>query len=482
MSIFNLPDEDLKSDPKVRFLLQIGMLIAGAIFAGLVAYLLSTDQLVFAVALIAAPVGILFIHRYPFATIFIWLLLSPFLTFTNTPVERMVYWGVHRALPPATLIVILVADVLKIYKRRLPKLGVAEFCMIGYVLATIMSITLFSPSPLATFYQYYDRTIAPMFLYLVVRFSSPDQKDIQRLMPVILFIAVSQSVIGVLSWVAPEILPKEWLGREGTRTIGSLVNTPIFCATMIFCGLLLLHTSMSQRSRVARTLLYAGFILTLSLDFLAFSRAGWIGEILVLAGILIIYPRFVAGFTTAIVIISLLFGAVLLTQLSWVIDYANHRLYSDAAQVSAYSRLPVVMASIRMFLQKPILGWGYGNFDLYDRQFHVQIDGFIGDGRDHASHNFFLTVLAEQGITGLLLFMGPVIYWLSQTVKWYKNIPAVGLTNSKLPALLWLSILNQIILNNFSNLRVFFGWGIWWLALALIATVVHPVIADGETK
>ena len=44
-----------------------------------------------------------------------------------------------------------------------------------------------------------------------------------------------------------------------------------------------------------------------------------------------------------------------------------------------------------------------------------------------------------------------------------------------------LSILNEIVVINFSNLRVFFGWGIWWLTLALIGIMVRPTIGDKST-
>ena len=484
MSIFNLPDEEFVIDSRSKTLMRIGVLAAGVMLAGVVAYLLTTNRLIYVLILIAVPVGILFIHRYPFATIPIWLMLTPLLTFPIYPGIRQVFWIVHRALPPVTLIIIFAANMLGIYKRRLPKIGIAEWFMIGYVVVSILSIYVFNPKPIPTFYLLYDRTIAPIFLYLVVRFCSPNQKDIQRLLPVLFFIVISQSVIGLLSWTVPGTLPRDWLDEwGGMRTTGSLAHPSVYSATMIFCGLFLLHAGMGQRSRAARTIYFAVFTLTLAFDFLTFARAAWLGGILVLMGIAIIYPRFATGLATATLVISMLFGAVLLTQFSWVIDQASERLNGDAAQTSAFSRLPVYYAATRMFLEKPILGWGYENFNRYDYQFYNnQVGSFVGDNKDHASHNFLLTLLAEQGATGFLLFLGPIIYWLIQTIKWRKKNLADGLPYSKLPALLWLAVLNLIILINFSNLRVSFGWGIWWLTLALIAAMIHPMAEDKSTS
>jgi len=53
---------------------------------------------------------------------------------------------------------------------------------------------------------------------------------------------------------------------------------------------------------------------------------------------------------------------------------------------------------------------------------------------------------------------------------------AERLGGRKLPILLWLIILNIVVLNNFSNMRVVFGLGLWWITLGLIANSVaaHP--------
>jgi hypothetical protein len=36
----------------------------------------------------------------------------------------------------------------------------------------------------------------------------------------------------------------------------------------------------------------------------------------------------------------------------------------------------------------------------------------------------------------------------------------------------WLAILSHVVVNNFSNMRVVFGLGIWWMTLAFIATIL----------
>jgi hypothetical protein len=46
-----------------------------------------------------------------------------------------------------------------------------------------------------------------------------------------------------------------------------------------------------------------------------------------------------------------------------------------------------------------------------------------------------------------------------------------GFANRKLLALLWLALLAHLVVNNFSNMRVEFGLGLWWLTLGLVGSL-----------
>jgi O-antigen ligase len=122
-----------------------------------------------------------------------------------------------------------------------------------------------------------------------------------------------------------------------------------------------------------------------------------------------------------------------------------------------------------MFQTKPYFGWGYETFDLYDRQFQERVADMAHDNKDHASHNMYLTLLAEQGLVGLLLFLAPAGWWLVMSIRRWPTTGKSGFWSRKLLLILWLAILSQLLLNSFSNLRVTYGLGLWWIALALVA-------------
>jgi hypothetical protein len=228
--------------------------------------------------------------------------------------------------------------------------------MLGYVLASVLSIVYWNKTPLATSYLFYDRVISPMCLYLVVRLSVPDEADMRRLMPAVLFLGVSQSIIGILSWFNPGLLPPVWLTLAGLRTTGSLVNTTVYSTTLVFAGLLALHYGLNHKTAFTRNLFVSAFLLVLFCVMISFSRASWLGIGIVMLGVAYLYPKFMARIAVLGAVVALLFGGFLLTRLDWAVRWANERLYSEEAQVSAFSRVPVALAAIGMFEARPVLG------------------------------------------------------------------------------------------------------------------------------
>jgi O-antigen ligase len=229
-----------------------------------------------------------------------------------------------------------------------------------------------------------------------------------------------------------------------------------------------MHAALSNESRNVNRLLFAGaFLLAVPAVFFSFSRASWLAAVVAFLGFTYLYPKFMTRLALiTLPVVLIVAGGLLADQL----EYASSRLNSDQ---TALSRLPVIVASLNMFEEKPLFGWGYGNFDLYDRQFQERVGDLVAPEKDHASHNLFLTILAEQGITGLFFYIAPVIGLLGLTIKRWRLLPTEGLWSRKLLLIFWLVIAAHIVVNNFSNMRIVFGLGIWWMTLGLIGSLLY---------
>lgn len=447
-----------------------GPLLAAA--AGVVAaYLVGSGYWYLALGAVLAVPGWILLHRHPMAVITVWLVLVPFVVVTASGSTRKVFWLLHRVLPLVALLVIVLAAVVGIRRMKLPRLGLPELMMAGYVIATFVSIAYTAPSPVATAYVLYDTVVIPMCLYMIVRLVEPGERSLKYLIPAILFLLVSQALIGIVSWTAPGLLPAEWGGKIGQRTAGSLRSEQVFGVTMLFGTLYLLHAGATLcRGVVTRTATIALVAFGGIMTFLTFSRAIWIAGGLALGGAMLYYRRFLKQMLlVAVAILFAVFASGLLTQ---QLDFAQQRLDSEASEESALSRLPIVLASVRMFEAKPVTGWGYENFDRFDREFQGRVGDLVYAEKDHASHNLYLTLLAEQGLVGAILFLGPALVWLVRTVRYYRYLPRSGLVSRGFVVAMWLVLLAHFVSNNFSRMQVPFGLGMWWLTLGLIASVV----------
>jgi O-antigen ligase len=468
-------DTVLRPTPRKAVWIVFALLASAA-----AAYLIASGFWYVVLALLLIVPGFVVLHRYPLAVVTLWLVVTPLVVETSNDHVRKVFWLVHRGLPVITLTVVLLGSVVGARSRALPKLGWPEIFMAGYVVATLVSISYTSEEPAASAILLFDRVVVPMCLYLIVRLLQPDERDLRWLVPAVVFVLLTQSLIGVISWTMPGALPSDWLGKLGERTVGSLRTPDVFGTTVVFCGLFLIHGALNGRNRSGRVWAPLVFILTVFMIFMTFSRGNWLAGTFALLGTLLIYRRFARSLVVVlapVVVLAFATGA-----LAGQMEFARERFLSAQSEESALSRLPVVLAAVRMFEAKPLLGWGYESFDRFDREFQRQVGELVYPEKDHASHNSYLTILAEQGLIGFLLFLGPAPYWLYRSISARARLPATGLVSRKLLWILWLVIVAHVVVNNFSRMQVPFGLGMFWLTLGLIASLVDRSSRDVEAS
>lgn len=446
-----------------------------------VAYLVATGRWYIAAGVLLVVPAFVLLHRYPLISLTLWLCIAPLVAETDDAAVRKLFWLIHRTLPVVALAVVIFSSIARIRSRRLPRLGWPELMMAGYVVASLLSIAYTSRDALATSYILYDRVFIPLCLYLIVRLLQPDQNDLRRLLPAVVFVLLGQTLIGIVSWVAPEVLPSEWLGKLGERTIGSLRSPNVFGTTVLFCGMFVLHMGLTASRRfVIRAWSVGLFVLALLMAFMTFSRATWLAALVALVGAAYIYRSFVKQL--AVVVIPVVLFALASGLFVEQVELAGRRLQSEEAEESALSRLPVAYAAVRMFEVKPTVGWGYGNFDLFDREFQSRVGNLVSPDKDHASHNIYLTILAEQGLVGFVLFVGPTVYWLLRTRSTLAYVPAFGIVDRRLLWSLWLVLAGFLIVNNFSTMHVTFGLGLWSITLGLIGSIIYRYSSRSERE
>jgi O-antigen ligase len=436
----------------------------------LVAFGIVQESWPLALALVfAVPAGIL-LNQYPLVALALWFLLMPFLPFQT--VSSSVFWVVHRALIPGALGVAVLSRMFIAEKRKPVQLGWAELSMVVYLAVMAALILLTTGSPSQKLYELYDRMLVPFAAYWLIRISAPSEQDLKRWMPVVLFVCAAEIVIGFWAKYAPGTLPALWdIPRMGTRMSGTSDNPTPYAYLLAFCMALIFHYAMSCAHGLVRLLLLFMFGMGLVCIFLTFTRGCWAGALVVLLGLLFIYPKHALALSLIATPIIIILAATVFA------DEINDALVRLETQDTIDSRIVLAHAGEKMFFAKPITGWGFGNYDLYDWKFMERAGNAaptFWDVTYGTSHNTYLTILAETGLVGFLLQFFPLGWWLVLSIKAWPLLPKAGFWSRRLLAILWLPILFYLIASQVMDMRFFwFHIGTWWLTLGLIGSIVQ---------
>jgi hypothetical protein len=209
------------------------------------------------------------------------------------------------------------------------------------------------------------------------------------------------TVAGALTWATFETGPagSPFAGllaasEDGSRAVGPFGNPNYFgefLATGIVTAAALATVAVGRTERgllflvalvggaaVALSLSRGAIVATLAgLASLAVLRSRFLGAALVMAGVVIIlfaYPAFV----------------------EFRLGPSSETAYSEL-NASDASRFDAVLAGPQLFLTSPLFGVGFGQYSALSARF---TEGHISIG----SHNWYMNVLAEQGLVGVVLW------------------------------------------------------------------------------
>jgi O-antigen ligase len=459
---------------------SVGLAIVALVGAALMGFVAVTDRAEILVGATGAVVALVFVKRRPRAVIVLWALLVPVVATAPNDTFRKAFWVGHRLLPVLALGVVILGMKATGRSDDSPeprRTGLIEWLMAGYFIATVLSVLYTRSDTLPAMYQVYDKILIPMVLFLLIVLVAPSEETVRRFLPVVGIVMLTQVLIGAVSWIAPGMLPGPWARRVGERTVGSF-GTPGEYTVVLITGILLLahvtafpdRTTRRLRGSVAGDRRRALVLILLAFVMVAFtfSRARWAAAAIVMVGIFVLHRR--VGRVALVAFIAVVLLAASTGVIESQLDFAEQRFQSEGSTESALSRLPVAVAAVRMFQERPIEGWGYGNFDRYDRDFQTEVAGYFPQN-DHVSHNVYLTIIAEQGLVGIALYLGPLIGAAVLTRRSWAQLPRTGFWSRKLVVALWLALAAHVSVNNFADSQYVVGPSLWWMTIALIVTI-----------
>jgi O-antigen ligase len=173
-----------------------------------------------------------------------------------------------------------------------------------------------------------------------------------------------------------------------------------------------------RKSFKQRFLIFSLIIILIAVYF-AYTRAIWIA----LAAAVIIIPIIKKGWLKyflytgfAAILIFVFYMGYHNNYLDYAPNYEQTIYHSDLDEhlkstfegkdVSSAERIYRWIAGSKMWMQHPLVGYGPGNFYNFYKEFTVtSFTTYVSDNPEKSSvHNYFLLILVEQGMTGLMIF------------------------------------------------------------------------------
>ncbi|MDQ3952284.1 MAG: O-antigen ligase family protein [Actinomycetota bacterium] len=276
---------------------------------------------------------------------------------------------------------------------------------------------------------------------------------------------VAQVVTGAAIFPGAAVWQEIWAPRA-VGTMGNPAVTGYVTHVGLFAAVYLAVRQPGWRLVAVPTMI-VGVVFTM----LTYTRSAWVALALGIITVAWLYPKARPWVVGSIMVVVVAFAVN-------VGGFVDSAFLEERAgnQENVEGRVAFGSTGIRMFKDSPVVGQGFGTYDVRTRDFAVGF-GRIGASVAVAdtSHNTFLTILGELGAVGFLLYVAAICSGLRRGVSALRGrIPAV---DRLMIATLMAGAASYIVSANLIDMRFFsFAVSLFWFNVGLIdASARHAV-------
>jgi O-antigen ligase len=328
--------------------------------------------------------------------------------------------------------------------RRRPSLPHLGLPLLTIALMIVMILSLWNATDLGAGYAELYRWLVALFSLILILMCIRTRNQVLIAVGLISLLAIIQGGLGLYQSLTGAGPASFQVSSAFSRSFGTFGMPNSFAAYMEMVALPLVpiavwtgarlvsrfrnyrdrrlrgfaRSSQERKAFIGSLLLFAliasGTVVGLASVVASFSRGGWLGTIAAL-GIMVILLGRRATFTamsvvgiTAFVLLIGASGAVLSTIGDRFSQIADQARIGDVSGVpitdenfATVERLSHWQTAVRMWDEHPWLGVGAGNYNERFTEFAVHPQ--FNESQGHA-HNYYLHMLAETGLTGLLVY------------------------------------------------------------------------------
>lgn len=366
-----------------------------------------------AVVPLALGILALFIALRPDVLFVGWLLAAPFIQETARDSQvGLALTSVFYALPPLVLAMHTVrSNSLARHVRWYDALPAAYLGLI------LVSQGFVDSSQLAAFGFYTGLLHASVFvgviMYYVCAFGPLSRLSAHDLAAAVLLSVSLVAVLGIVQHYTAWTLWGAQLVDDPPRIVVTLSN-PALLGAFLGAGIVTAVAVLALGGpRSLRRPAIATLVLALPALFFTYTRAGIVATVLVAAVLALVRQR------TRLPAVAVAFVAATVFFASWG-TLTQSSLYQERAsdQENVSGRLIQARAALDLVSEKPIFGVGYGQYDTAKSTLETS----SGNLSEHSlygytSHNTFLTIIAELGILGIVVFLLPWAIVVFETIR-----------------------------------------------------------------
>ena len=290
--------------------------------------------------------------------------------------------------------------------------------------------------------------LMPIAIYWIVRQSRITRHSVATVHAFLavfgVYLAITALAEVTKQWwlVYPTYIRDAEVGIHFGRARGPALQSQSLGLYLVMC-LLCAWMWRPRLGRVGQFILIALFGLFLAAIFVTYTRCIWMG---LAAGALI-----VLGLSLRNAWRPLVLGTAVVAGLAVVIFQGEQLVGLQRNSGAAAARSSVTQRAIHtyvswnMFLDRPLLGAGFGQFShavkpyLADRSTTLNLQEI----RDYAQHNTFLSLLTETGLIGMSLFLAMLFGWGWGAWRMWRSESAPGWVREQ--GLLMLAVLGVFV-------------------------------------
>jgi O-antigen ligase len=346
------------------------------------------------------------------------------------------------------LFVVLAYELLSRKRERLLPVTDIEIAMVMFSVVTILSMlssgTFYQEGKGFTLNYYLNAYGIPFSIFFLAKNIINTQDGIKKLFIFFVIIGLYLGLTGIFehfeinALVYPKVIMNRWQGVSWGRARGPFMNSAVNGTAIGMLIFMVIYVLLQEKIIRNKIFYIITLICALTTLLLTLTRGCWIAFMVALLFAAMFIPQIrrlvIASILGLTIIITILFGT---KGIQFKSTYTEAELHASEASLmekivyrtqkwkTVTGRIDLYKISLKMFLSKPVFGFGYGAFIEAKEKFILESgDDFSGEAfitERARGHDTLIGILVDLGLVGFSFLIYIIFRILSTCKKLYRG-------------------------------------------------------------